>query len=211
MSRAVVVLAAALLALAAPAAASCPVPDGATHVARGSKAVAYVVRHGDSGWLYGCLRSVGERVKVEAVYTDIDANHVHTVRVAGRFVAYVDVFESHYFTEETSIESFDIREREPRWRSEVAESDGDAGDVAVVKRLLLAKNGAFAYFARRRYEDGTEPPAPWVRQLRARDRPGDTDRLLDSGEGIDRESIALSGRTLTWLNDGEGRSATLRR
>jgi hypothetical protein len=34
-------------------------------------------------------------------------------------------------------------------------------------------------------------------------------RMLDGGPGLDTQSLTLSGSTLTWVNDGQTRSATL--
>jgi hypothetical protein len=70
--------------------------------------------------------------------------------------------------------------------------------------LELKENGALAWtVARGSWAD----PQFSARELWVSDAQGR--RMLDRGPGLDTQSLTLSGSTLTWVNDGQTRSATL--
>jgi hypothetical protein len=72
-------------------------------------------------------------------------------------------------------------------------------DVSSVSDLVLARNGSFAWI-------GSGAGATEVHRYRS----GDTaDSVLDSGTGIQAESLALAGATLYWMRGGTAVSAPL--
>jgi hypothetical protein len=70
--------------------------------------------------------------------------------------------------------------------------------------LELKENGALAWTVAR--GSWTDPQFS-ARELWVSDAQGQ--RVLDGGPGLETQSLTLSGSTLTWVNEGQTRSATL--
>ena len=74
----------------------------------------------------------------------------------------------------------------------------------LVRDLVLKENGSVAWTVGR---GSFGDPGYFAQELWVRD--GQGERLLDSGAGLDPTSLTLTDSTLTWINGGVVRSATL--
>jgi len=216
MVRATVLLVAASVLLAtatdARAAQLCVVPNGAHVKARTKRAVAYTVDRPQSEFkrsrdFYGCLESVGRPVKLAHVSSDPDNDtNVGPVVLARSRLAYAFRALGHYGDASVEVRELDLR------RPEAVSTAGNAegyDDRPRVVRLLVTRRGEVAYTLRWTEIDAPSPEdRTRHREVRIRDAYGL--RTVDDAPGVDLRSLARDGRTVTWLHDGDRRSAQLR-
>jgi hypothetical protein len=148
--------------------------------------------------LYGCLKSVGKRIKLTETYDDdlYESTSYGDVRLAGRFVAWQEVFSDvsckaacppGYDATRETIEVYDLKRRQRRYVS-----------GAVLTHVLLLTDGGSAAWAQRASDGQVE-----VRVLRGR-----KSSVIDKGN-IAARSLLLRGDTLVWVKDGAQRSTPL--
>ena len=83
--------------------------------------------------------------------------------------------------------------------------DGQAISVAELQSLVLKPNGSLAFITSEFDQNGSILPGVAVVKVEA----GGTPVTLDSGAGVQGDSLALAGSTLYWTNAGVARSAPL--
>ena len=125
-----------------------------------------------------------------------DCGGVATLRLRRRFVAY-QTFSSSMTASRAVVWRLDLAARRPR----VIWNGRRFALYSGVTDLELAANGSLAWIAT---FSGSNRPAYEVWKA---DRAGL--RVLDGGREIAEDSLALSGRTLYWMNADVPRSATL--
>lgn len=164
----------------------------------------YKLRGGDldGGWVphaYACLFATPKR-RLD-LGQNYDDETVDLPRLTGNFLA--------YFKGETTIAGYFAELRVLDLRDPISVRIVDATPLTttpeqqgpfLTEDLVLKANGSVAWTV---YSSGASEP----KQLWALDSAGQ--RLLDSGPGLELESLELSGSTLTWLHGGMPRSATL--
>lgn len=151
-------------------------------------------RSGPSGnsWIdaaYGCLFSVNKPFALGQV--DDDDFDLNVLQLVGPYVAY-EVQGCVGLGCGFSLVVRDLRDGS-KFRDE---SKGSVGD------LELKENGSVAWISTSDFD-----PAEPMRRVWASDSLGT--RLLDEGPGIAPGSLELNGSTLSWVNGGLSRSATL--
>lgn len=178
---------------------------------------ARVFRIGDT--VLGCLYSTRRPVELAVVYRNegSDYGQLDRVRIAGRFVAFG---QSQAGRQEQvySVEVVDLRSGKGAYYptgelpDQVAQSCNSSGHqcagVGPTTDLELRNTGAVAWIANNVYARfGLYPEN--VRREVHRAQAG-TDVLLDAGPDIDPRSLKRRGRTISWMNAGQTRSASLR-
>jgi hypothetical protein len=158
---------------------------------------------------YGCLFSTDKRFYLgmddpASPIGDGDSSDARHFQLAGPYTAYV----LHYLgavigSDEVSV--VDLRDGSsvaPGWNGDRVITPG-LGGPRIVRSLVLKDNGSVAWIQNDYYTH--------EEQLWAHDALGD--HKLDSAPERDKSrpitALALTGSTLTWLHDGEPRSATL--
>lgn len=193
---------AALLTLAGTAEAKQRKPcarKGSHTVASTRYVRVYEVRNHDGGHnLYGCLRSSDRRQLLASGYDDnyTSSGSYDDVKIAGRFVAWqftsTDVSCKAACPPDYDPTTADLHVRDLGARK----TANLAGEVPYNGRLVLTRGGALAW---------TEHTAGEV-AVNAFDAAGE--RSLDHGD-ISPGSLRLKGRTASWKNAGERRTAKL--
>ena len=122
-----------------------------------------------------------------------------TVKIAGLFAAaaVIGATGSH---NGVNVVVIDLRPSRPQMVFQRAATS--IGRQANVTDLVLSSRGAVAWIVR------TDPYSGLRFEVRAAGS-NHVERLLDRGPKIDRHSLRLSGSTLTWLDAGHRRSASL--
>ena len=192
------VAAATVPVLASPAAAihRRPVGDcktvGTTIAANG--AVRVYRRGGRTEYVaYACLTRTGRTRRLGQFDSD---GGPRAFALAGRFVAYDHLICTH-FECRGGLRVLDVRSGAIR-RIPLAAGRGHATAVEVTE------SGAVAWIRTFSAPDNSAVFA----EVRKHDADGET--VLDSGPGIDRNSLARSGAAVYWTHDGSPRSASLR-
>jgi hypothetical protein len=210
--RSIVLAALATLACAViPASAAeaatkkkCAIPRGSDVVAKNSQVYVYT-RDGSgdvTSRLYGCYRKTARTARLaESSGDDLGLLTVEfdQVRVNGRFVAWQEKATDisckadcppGYEPDTYAISRADLKTRRSlSWPDAHAENDS----------LVLSKAGNTAWIQ--------AGDVNGVFAVRVGDKTGSN--AIDSGN-IDPTSLALTGTTLTWVNAGEAKNATLR-
>jgi hypothetical protein len=124
------------------------------------------------------------------------------VRFAGPYVAFVPTTRS---AREGSVWVMDLRSGHKHSYVEVqpAEENAICGEAV---SLVLKSDGAIAWTARN-YLEGCPHAPPATVEVRVHDRHGL--RILESAPGIVPTSLHISGSTVSWVNSGTTRTATL--
>lgn len=206
----VAAVAGAVLAAGAPAAAvaadECQARGSRTEEASRYARVYSVRRVQDDTHVrrwYACLYSEDRRVRLGTVGAGgVHLDRISPVRLAGRYVATASEYTA--ATGDALGAVVEVRDlRTGRLvRHFHSPSEPNTYDVT---DLELRANGSVAFIAR--VLGGM--PATTTYEVRALRSTGSSSELLDSGAGIDRRSLALSGSTLYWSNDGLPRAARL--
>jgi hypothetical protein len=85
---------------------------------------------------------------------------------------------------------------------------GQPGDEGLsIGSIVLKDNGSVAWIGTGRVYDPATSQNVQIVSVAKSDKGGTKE--LDRGDGIDQSSLRLEGSTLTWVKDGEPRSATL--
>lgn len=148
--------------------------------------------------VYACLFDGGERITLGQDYDD---EGVDAPRQAGPFAAYAGV-GCGISGCTSSIEVHDLRDG--RRISQMAPTSGAVSGPNRVVDLELKDDASVAWSATQsEWFTSAEP----LREIWASDSLGR--RMLDSGPGIDLTSLTLTDSTLTWINGGVQRSASL--
>lgn len=148
--------------------------------------------------VYACLFETDERVLLGRNYDD---ERIEVPRLAGSLIAYAAV-GCGVSGCQASIEVRDlstgavVREARPV----LGPPDGPHG----VRDLALTENGSLAWTVARGkwFEPRFSAHELWVLDSHGQ-------RRVDSGPNLELESLHLDGSTITWVNDGTARSATL--
>jgi hypothetical protein len=157
--------------------------------------------------LYACLfDSPSKRIDLGENYAPDD--YREHFRLAGPFVAFFRTGCAMCTWPQAVIEVRDghdgslVRRPDVRYWTRLADLElTTSGSVAwTLESLALAPDGFPIGYP-------TQPPVIETREVWAHDSQGQ--RLLDSGPNLDLNSLALNGSTLTWINDGVTRAATL--
>jgi hypothetical protein len=203
MARALALILVSLLVAAAPADAKRHKPcarKSSTTVASTRFVRVYEVPGGNGGnKLYGCLRSNDRRQLLTESYDDnyVLSGGYDRVKIAGRFVAWqftaTDISCKADCPPGYDPTTVDLTVRDLRRRKSVTV----VGEVASDGVLALTKGGALAW---------TERTTSEV-EVNAFDAAGR--RTLDHGTTIAVSSLRLHGRTVSWTNAGERRTAIL--
>lgn len=152
---------------------------------------------------YACLYSAGRRVHLGVVGPAADfSDRIAPVRLAGRYVA----FSSEYTASTGDAIGALVAVCDLRTGTFVHrfQSPGDPNTYDVTD-LELRANGSVAWVAR--IIPGM--PATTTFEVRAFQAAKTRSTILDSGAAIGSRSLALSGMTLYWTNDGAPRSTKL--
>jgi hypothetical protein len=123
------------------------------------------------------------------------------VRFAGPYVAFVPTTRS---SREGHVWVMDLRSGHKHSYVEVQPAENSLCGEAV--SLVLTSSGAVAWTARNYLEGCPSSPPPTV-EVRVHDRHGL--RVLESAPAIVPGSLHLSGSTVSWVNGGSTRTATL--
>jgi hypothetical protein len=140
---------------------------------------------------FACYRATGARYRL-GVNDFGDEQTARLFRVAGNFVAYdsLDCIMGNIC--DANIRVLNARTGRRRDSRTAKERVFEADD------LVVTRGGQVAWIRRHRGQ-------PEVRKL-----DGDGEEVLDVGDGIDRTSLRLRGRTVSWNNSGQTKQATLR-
>lgn len=160
--------------------------------------------------LFGCLaphghpRLLGGTSTSLAVYRGKHVGLVETktLALAAPRVAYAKTI-SGVDTSTTSVVATNLRTNSSSYCSVGGTQAPNRGPS--VAGIALNAGGSLAWIGEVRVGPLS---APFTRKVVACDANGDHE--LDSGEGIDLDSLALHGSRLTWTHSGETRTATLR-
>jgi hypothetical protein len=177
---------------------------------RGSGVRVYTVQHnGSDGKIpvaYGCLlkRRVPEILDYDSSTEDSWAGFI----VAGHFLAYGFSGDCQCADMAPSPQALGVADLSGR----TAGRDEDLGPLGSAAAVLKT-DGAVAWI-----EPTSDPDNPFTRtgyELFKDDAPLgrrqlDSRTQLDSGNGIDPQSLGLHGSTLAWTNAGQAKTATLR-
>jgi hypothetical protein len=159
-------------------------PSGTRTVAATGDVRVYYRGASDNHQRYACVTRTGRRWKLGRFTTASYGPGVVNVDIAGRFVAFQYVSCSDGCGD-SDVRVLDTRSgrlrRSPKAR---AGFDGLSG-------LVVSRRGTVGYIAR--FESGE-------REVHVFD--GASDRVVDSGPGIELNSIAFAGNTLYWTRDG---------
>lgn len=157
--------------------------------------------------VYACLfESPSKRVDLGQNY---DEERLRTFRLSGPYVAFFRSGCAACIWDQQSIEVRDLRNGN-------LVSRPDVRFFTRLSDLALKANGSIAWTVERialgpdgLYPIGypNEPPIVEAREVWALDSQGQ--RIIDSGPELNPESLELKDSTLTWINDGTTRSATL--
>lgn len=153
---------------------------------------------------YACLHRTGRRVHLGDVGPAGQfSDRISPVRLAGRHVA----FAAEYTASTGDALGAVVTVRDLRTGALVHrfQSPGDPNTYDVTD-LELRAGGPVAWVAR--IIQGT--PVTTTFEVRTFSTGESQSTIVDSGAAIDRRSLALSGATLYWSNDGSPRSTTLR-
>jgi hypothetical protein len=201
----VLAVVAALPVAAAPSAAR----ERGSCTPRGSKTLAHSrdarVFRGASGAFYGCLTHTGARTFLATKSVPID-----NVRTAGPFAAFSRAgFRDGESGDQipATVSSIGLcrgeKGRAPRRYKYIVQTADSVTD------LVLSRDGDVAWIA------AVPGGVPTVYKLDAdaqRDRSGGAKPVeVGSGTGVDPRSLALNGDRLSWREDGQSRSDTLKR
>ena len=202
MRRLAPVLTLVLLLAIAPGAAeakrkSCTSVRGTKVVLRDAKALVLTRTIeeglGESFQVYGCLRSRKRPVLVNAVgYDQYSSSSITAIGLNGTFVATSSsggVIDGSCYAH-MLVYSLVRRRAKHSWRIDGSESTGCPG----IDTFVMGPRGRAAFM-----EGG--------RRLHKFDATGE--HLIDEGDGIDPDSIAIQGGSVVWTHSGETRSHPL--
>jgi hypothetical protein len=154
---------------------------------------------------YGCLFSVGRRVRLD--HPDEGINAV-SFALAGRYVAFHQRFFEPVGDHFDDMVVVDLRTDRRRHIAELYTDERyDEGVLdAGTTDMALRRNGSVAWISCEADSEGCDRSTPY--QVHRIDGRGH--RLLDTGRRIGPRSLRLTRRTVRWTNAGEPRSASLR-
>lgn len=177
-------------ALAAPAAATCRAPSGASAVHRSATVVVYRrARTPRSGNYWGCLRSSGRRTALPGFRT---GRLVSSFRSAGRHLAFfVRELDGRYMTGTLGVRVFDLRAGKARRGVALDISSGDPQPLRFTS-LVVTATGAAAWRETGRGD-----------RIAARDLRGRRRVLASGRQGSIRDLVLRRGAIAQWRNDGE--------
>jgi hypothetical protein len=200
MRKLVVLLSLAVLPLtAAPAHAAAPpcFPKGATRLVANHDVRVYWIDRAAGEVYYGCFKGTGRTTRLGTVGSadDADTPFIEEVRLNGRFVAFNDGCSCQGSAQPEGMSVIDLRRGRRMHRAEFAHGSS-------IDDVVVSPSGSAALIV----------TLATVREVRAFEGkavsgPG---RLVDSGLGIEQESLRLKGSTLSWNRDGARRSDRLR-
>ena len=157
--------------------------------------------------VYGCRRSASRAYRIGYFGECQNNDEVRRVELAGNRAA-LGTFECSLTSGWWRIDLVNLRDGRREFRSGPLSTPQASENVAdTVHRIAVTADGAVAWSASRRVAPQTAPSTIEI----LRRRRGTTGQvvLLDSGTGIDPESLRRRDRTLTWTKDGGRRSAQL--
>lgn len=195
------VVAAALagsLGAVAPAAAAGCTPAGARVLASSGAAQLY----SSGGALYGCSGSRTTRLGVLTVSGHFAQTRVAHYALAGRYAG-IDEADMGIDTFSSQLGVYDLASGRRTAMAPATSPENRAESFITASSLLIDPAGTLAWVGRRSAV-GAFTPIYEVRTLGA-----SGDRLLDSSTRIKASSLALRGRTLTWLDGTNRRHAQL--
>lgn len=148
--------------------------------------------------VYACVFArAKQRIHLGRNYDD---ETIEQPRLAGTLLAYADQSCGGTGFCQADIEVRDLRGDAVRTVSPVEEP---SGNTFRVHDLVLKEDGSLAWtVARGSWYEETVAHQLWALDSQGR-------RLLDSGPNLKLRSLTLNGSTLTWINDGTTRTATL--
>jgi hypothetical protein len=183
-----------------PAAARHCGPAGATTLASGAQARVYSWH----GGVFGCAFGRGHSFRLGGSARSIRENSVTLVAVAGTDAAYsledfgVDTTRTNvmvrHLTDGATLSDF------PATAHNVVEG------LQSVRSVAVKSDGAVAWIGSTHSIVGRRS----LIEVHAANASSSTDRILDSGAGIDPTSLRLHGSTLSWKDGATTRRATLR-
>jgi hypothetical protein len=203
-----VAVAAGLAGNAAQAGAvACTVRPGEKVLARSSEALVVEAR-GDT---FACLRKGGRRYRLNVGGGDVTPPVDVGGRplLSGKFVLYKDL-ERADFQSFLSLSLVDLR---TGTQVALVGLGGTVETPTSVRGMVLKRNGSFAWIQDQRPDGGTDPRIRTVntcpvRTCPRRDTPDQTE-VKDEGTGIVPGSLTLHGSRISWIKDGQRRSARL--
>ncbi|HKP92076.1 MAG TPA: hypothetical protein VJT75_19055 [Thermoleophilaceae bacterium] len=207
-----VVISLATVAPAARAASGCHVPKHARVRASSRHIVAYTMASGGGARdLYACLDTDGRRVKAQTLEPE---EWVTRAVAAGSKLAYAVIEqlpENHRYPRGYArVRLLDLRRRGDPETVGVLHSDVR---LPVIRRIVLAPDGALAYSARWYWTDrfmDYVSPAHEVREVEAVDDLGYWQMAGGTDARIDLRSLERRGRRVAWTESGVRRSKRFR-
>lgn len=157
---------------------------------------------GATGPVYGCLKSSGKSRRIGPTQRrGWSASIGGPFALKGTWAAAIEDRQVGKDTTRVFVAVRDIR-AQTRWGRRCLIGSADRpSQLPAVRLLLVNKDGALAWVAI------TPSPTGRAPLLGVCDAQGT--RILDSGAGLEIESVELRGSTLSWMNAGGPRSAQL--
>jgi len=201
MIAALATLAWTLPASGAGAAAGGCAPAGARVLAAAGGARLYVT----GSALYGCLAG-GRRTRLGGAPSGsrLGATRVALYAVTPRYAG-IDTLRMGVDTLASSVSIVDLRSGATLASAPASTPENRAESFQSASALVLAPDGTLAWIGSRSAVGAFAP----IREVHTLDAAG-AERMLASGTAIAPHSLALSGGTLRWTQDGHARHAPLR-
>jgi hypothetical protein len=208
-----------IVALAMPLAATAPAAASVhgchlrgASVLKQTRYSVLFVRHSSNGRLvYGCLRSKGAIYRLSHIQEPRVVTKIFSTRLRGRYVGYGELYYGPAGGDDIVV----VRVRDLGTGVVIhSAQNGLSAQALTIPSMVLKTSGSIAWTTRDYVN--WQPPRPEESQVLALDgRPTkrtERPRLLSKGDGIDLKSLRDGGgRTVTWLDGGVRKSATLRR
>src|SRR5215469_2350820 len=180
----------------------CP-PRGAKILARGRQARVYSPHHPEKGYVWACLTSNGHRQRLGALPPRPVFNESRGVlldrtrfRLRATWVAYSERFLG-VDTSVTAVVAKDLDSSTTKY-CRLGFTQAPSA-LPKVTGIVIKDNGSVAWLGE------TRPPAttgrgPLTREVGVCDSDGN--RVVETGEGLQLDSLALHGSKLSWVNAG---------
>lgn len=155
--------------------------------------------------LFGCLTSIGRSRLLSPIETSTNIFLFFPLELHAPWVAGVTFHLSNPYSYENAVTARNLRSGRSVQCHAVGGGDDNSG--VGVDDVVVTGKGSMAWVGERYGgEVGLGPGKVGIVETCEHGQ----ERRLDVGEGIDLKSLALDGSTVSWINAGAERSATLR-
>jgi hypothetical protein len=167
----------------------------------------YAVVQPEYRTVFACYRPTGRRIELGSFDPhDVDYPYSVTVRLSGRLVGSISSYDDKYGNGSYHLVVRDVKTRAVLHRASQSGSTAYEGEVAwTAFWLVMDRHGSVAWIAEGDGADGSRTYAVFKSDAtRGSER-------LDLGPAIDPNSLRRDGRTVTWRNADQTRTATFER